>query len=64
MPAAPTQCLNTRRTDWAVRPAAVDRADVLFGVVKAFNQRDGRHYPAGNTETLFDAVKLYQARRA
>lgn len=64
MPTAATQVLpSARRTEWATQPAGFDRADVLFGVVKYFNQRGGRSYAAGATENLHEAVKAYQARR-
>jgi hypothetical protein len=64
MPAALTQVMHTaRRTEYATHAPGIDRADILFGVVKSFNQRGGRHYSAGVTENLFEAVKAFNARR-
>lgn len=65
MPAAATlPTYGARRTEPANRSAHVDPTDILFGVVKAYNQRHGgRAYSAGSTETLFDAVRAFNARR-
>lgn len=63
MPSAATQVSSARRTEWATQPTSFARTDVLFGVVKYFNQRGGRAYAAGATENLYEAVKAYNARR-
>jgi hypothetical protein len=64
MPAHPTQVISgARRTEYASR-GGIDPADKLFGVVKAFNQRQGgREYGPGTTDALFDAVKAFNTRR-
>lgn len=65
MPATATQLtFGARRTEPATRSNHIDPADILFGVVKAYNQRQGgRAYATGSTETLFDAVRAFNARR-
>ncbi|MEB3327928.1 MAG: hypothetical protein VKQ33_01710 [Candidatus Sericytochromatia bacterium] len=56
--------LGARRTEPATRSSHVDPSDILFGVVKAYNQRHGgRAYGAGETENLFEAVRAFNARR-
>jgi hypothetical protein len=65
MPVAQTAPgLGARRTEPATRGHHVDPSDILFGVVKAYNQRHGgRAYATGATENLFDAVRAFNARR-
>ena len=64
MPARQTQVISSaRRTEYANR-GGIDPADKLYGVVKAFNMRQGgREYAGGATESLFDAVKAFNTRR-
>ncbi|MEB3284752.1 MAG: hypothetical protein VKN33_05655 [Candidatus Sericytochromatia bacterium] len=64
MPSSATQLLpRARRTEHAVQTANFDPTDVLFGVVKYYNQRGGRAYGAGVAENLYEAVKAFNARR-
>lgn len=65
MPAHLTQPgFNSRLTSPAHRAGVVDPDDRFYAVVKAYNTRQiGREYHGAVTDTLFDAVKQFNARR-
>ncbi len=65
MPARSTQLLSGgRRTEVANR-GDVQRSDILYGVVKAFNTRQaGKTYPLNAApDALYEAVKAFNTRR-
>ena len=66
MPAPLTQPgFSPRMTSPAHRAGTVDPDDRLYAVVKAYNTRKvGREYHPALTDTLFDAVKQFNARRS
>lgn len=61
-----TQSLvNTKVTMPATGRQIIDPADTLFAVVKSFNTRqEGREYASEETLSMFEAVKLFNQRRA
>lgn len=59
----PTTTYNARRTE-PVLNRVVDSADLLYATVKAYNTRQvGRIYGSNEADAMFDAIKLYNARR-